>query len=270
MTSIPTRAAERIRAALKQFQPVLASAKSRDVNESDTVVIVTDMLQAVFGYDKYAEITSEHTIRGTFCDLAVKLDGKLAFLLEVKAIGLELKDQHVKQAVDYAANQGVEWVGLTNGMVWRIYRVQFSKPIENELVIELDFSQLSPRSTEHLELVGLLSRECWLKSRMAEYYEQRQALSRFTLGALLLNDAVVGVVRRELRRVVQVKVDAEEVRAVLQNEVIKREVLEGDKAASAARRVSRAEGRSIRKPRESRPDHAEPSADLATAAAANS
>jgi predicted type IV restriction endonuclease len=200
----------------------------------------------------------------------VKLDGKLAFLLEVKAIGIELKDQHVKQAVDYAANQGVEWVGLTNGMIWRVYRVQFSKPIENELVIELDFSQLNPRNGEHVELIGLLSRECWLKSRMAQYYEQRQALSRFTLGALLLSDAVVDVVRRELRRVVEVKVEAEEVRAVLQNDVLKREVLEGDKAASAARRVSRAEGRSIRKARESESAAAAPSSDLATAAAASS
>jgi hypothetical protein len=83
MASTPARAAERIRAALKQFQPILASAKSRDVNESDTVVIITDMLQAVFGYDKYSEIASEHTIRGTYCDLAVKLGGTLAFLLEV-------------------------------------------------------------------------------------------------------------------------------------------------------------------------------------------
>lgn len=87
------------------FPRLLSSAKARDVNESDTVVIVTDLLQYVFGYDKYSEITSEHMIRGTYCDLAVKIQGSLAFLLEVKAIGSELKDQHIKQAVDYAANQ---------------------------------------------------------------------------------------------------------------------------------------------------------------------
>ncbi len=43
-------------------------------------------------------------IRGTIYDLAVKLDGALALLIEVKAIGLDLKDQHIKQAVDHAAN----------------------------------------------------------------------------------------------------------------------------------------------------------------------
>jgi hypothetical protein len=77
MSRIPKKAVERITAGLKRFQPILTAARSRDVNESDTVVIVMDLLQEVFGYDKYAEITSEHAIRGTFCDLAVKLDGAL-------------------------------------------------------------------------------------------------------------------------------------------------------------------------------------------------
>jgi len=86
-------------------------------------------LSEVFGYDKYAELTSEHSIRGTFCDLAVKLDAKLAFLIEVKAIGLELKDGHVKQAIDDAANHRCEWVILTNGICWRLYHVLFRKPI---------------------------------------------------------------------------------------------------------------------------------------------
>ena len=116
MAKLPKRAADRIASGLRKFLPILASAKSRDVNESDTVVIVTDVLQDVFGYDKYSEITSEHMIRSTFCDLAIKLDGQLALLVEVKSIGIDLKERHVKQAVDYAANQGTEWVALTNGV----------------------------------------------------------------------------------------------------------------------------------------------------------
>ena len=108
MAKLPKKATERIAAGIKRFQPILASSKSRDVNESDTALIVSDLLSDIFGYDKYSEITSEYQICGTYCDLAVKLDGKLALLVEVKAIGLDLKDQYVKQAVDYAANQGVE------------------------------------------------------------------------------------------------------------------------------------------------------------------
>ena len=126
----------------REFRPHIApdavelmAAKARDVGESDTVTIVTDMLADVFGYEKYSEITSEYSIRGTFCDLATKIDGTLQTLIEVKAIGLELKDSHVKQAVDYAANQGVDWVLLTNGISWRVYHIIFAKPIDQELVI---------------------------------------------------------------------------------------------------------------------------------------
>ena len=107
---ISPRVADRLAAGLKRYQPVLTAARSRDVNESDTSMIVTDILGEVFGYDKYSEITRELCIRGTFCDLATRINDKFQLLIEVKAIGLGLKDAHIKQAVDYAANQGIEWV----------------------------------------------------------------------------------------------------------------------------------------------------------------
>jgi predicted type IV restriction endonuclease len=249
--SVPGKAAERIRASLKRFHPILSSAKARDINESDTVVIVTDLLQYLFGYDKYTEITSEHMIRSTFCDLAINLDGSLAFLLEVKAIGHELKDSHVKQAVDYAANKGCEWVGLTNGVIWRVYKVVFSKPIEHELVVEVDLLQLNSRDADHIELIGLLAKEGWQKARLGEYHSYRQALSRFTVGATLLTDTVIDVIRRELRRASPgLRVEDEEIRSVLTTEVIKREVLEGDKAVAAQRHIARSGQRSLRKLRE--------------------
>lgn len=60
--AVPKKVAERISASLKKFKPVLESAKARDVNESDTSMIVTDMLSDVFGFDKYNEITREYAI----------------------------------------------------------------------------------------------------------------------------------------------------------------------------------------------------------------
>lgn len=65
---------ERLIAGLKRFQPILQAAKARDLGESDTVTIVTDMLAEVFGYDKYAEITSEFAIRGTSSRVVLVLD----------------------------------------------------------------------------------------------------------------------------------------------------------------------------------------------------
>jgi hypothetical protein len=45
MPKLSKKAVERIAVGLKRFQPILTSARSRDVNESDTVVIVTDLLR---------------------------------------------------------------------------------------------------------------------------------------------------------------------------------------------------------------------------------
>lgn len=241
MVAIPAKATDRIRDGLKRFQPILSAAKARDVNESDTVVLVTDMLQYVFGYDKYSEITSEHMIRGTFCDLAVKISGNLAFLLEVKAIGSELKDQHVKQAIDYAANQGVEWVGLTNGSVWRVYKVGFNKPIDFEIVVEFDLLTLSHRDGDAIETLGLLAKEGWQRAHIGEYHSHKQALSKYTLSAILLSEPVLKTVRRQLRVTTPgIKADIEEIKAAIETDVIKREILEGERAANAQRQVKRA------------------------------
>src|SRR5262245_14856977 len=121
--TVPKRVCDRMIAGMKQLRPIIEQQRSRDVSEADTVTLVKDLLADVFGYDKYADLTSEHSIRGTYCDLAIKIDEKLAQIVEVKAIGISLEDRHVKQAVDYSANAGVDWVVLTNGIVWRLYHV---------------------------------------------------------------------------------------------------------------------------------------------------
>jgi hypothetical protein len=247
MGKIPAKVQDRIVTGIKRFQPILASAKARDVGESDTVTIVTDMLADVFGYDKYSEITSEHAIRGTFCDLATKLDGQLSMLFEVKAIGLDLKDSHVKQAVDYAANQGTDWVVLTNGISWRVYKITFAKPIDQELVIEIDFLNLNHKTQKDLDSLYLFCKEGWIKSVLGEFHSQRQALSKFFLSAVLLSDPILQVVRRELKRLSpDIRIEIEEIKAALIADVLKREVTEGDQAEAARRKTSRVAGKALR------------------------
>jgi hypothetical protein len=247
MPNISKKVMDRLAAGVKQYQPIVANAKSRDINEADTVTIVKDMLADVFGYDKYSEVTSEHCIRGNYCDLATKVDGALGALIEVKAIGLDLKDNHVRQVIDYAANQGAEWVLLVNAINWRIYHVVFSKPIEHELVADIDFCKINPKSNADLDLLYLLCKEGWIKSVLGEYHTQQQALSRFFLGAILLSDPVLDVVRRELRRVSpDVRIETDQIRKALSEEVLKRDVMEGERADDARKRVAKAGKKTLR------------------------
>ena len=242
MATIPKKVEERIKEALRRFSPILAAQRDRDVSEADTVTVVKDLLSELFGYDKYAEVTSEHAIRGTYCDLAIRLDGKLRLLLEVKSIGTTLTDKHVKQAVDYATNQGLDWVVLTNGIRWLLYRVSFKKPIEAKVVAELDLLASNSRSEADLEKLYLLTREGFLKGAVTEFTEKQSATSKFLIAAVLVNDAdVLNCIRRELRRITDIMVEPQVIAEVLRKEVIKRETLEGEDSDSAVRMVLKQE-----------------------------
>ncbi|MEO5958534.1 MAG: hypothetical protein ABIR80_05425, partial [Opitutaceae bacterium] len=46
----------------------------------------------------------------------------------------------------------------------------------------------------------LLSREAQGKSLLDEYHEQKQALSKYCIGALILTEPVLAMMRRELKR----------------------------------------------------------------------
>jgi hypothetical protein len=231
---ISKKVSTRIITELKRYQPILADAKRRDISESDTVVIVGDMLADVLGYNKYQEITAEFAIRGTYVDLAVRVGSDVRFLVEVKSIGSELKDLHVKQAIDYGANQGIEWVILTNGTHWRIYRVIFKQPIDKTLVFEADLSTLNLRDSDAIECIGTLSREGFTQSSMDALAQQKQATNKFTVAAILLSDPVVMIARRELRRLYPaVKIDEDILRSVITSEALKREVVDGEEACAA-------------------------------------
>lgn len=257
MSRVPAKVENRIRESLKRFKPIIEQAKARDIGEADTSTLVKDILSEVFGYDKYGEITAEHQIKGTFCDLALKIEGKLALLVEVKSIGSELKDGYIRQAVDYAANQGIEWVALTNAVRWEVYRIGFGKPITNDLLVAIDLLGVDPKKDSELETLFLLSREAQGKSLLDEYHEQKQALSKYCIGALLLSEPVLSVVRRELKRLSpDVRIETEEIQAVMSGQVIKRDVLEGEKAQDAARRISRVANRALRAKTEKDPDGA--------------
>jgi hypothetical protein len=237
---ISKRFVTRARPALKKFERILADARSRDVNESDTCVILTDLLAEVLGYDKYAEITSEFMIRSTFCDLAIKVAGKLHFLIEVKSIGTELRDTHLKQAVDYAANQGCDWVILTNGVQWEAHRVRFEKPVSNELVFSIDLLDPAAKPGHVLQKLYLISREAQSLTAIEAYRARREATSPLVVAQLLLEDKIIRAVRARLRAQFKgLKVSEEEIRTMVAGEVLKRDLIEGDRASAAQRLVKR-------------------------------
>jgi hypothetical protein len=87
----------------------------------------------------------------------------------------------------------------------------------------------------------LLAREAISADTLAVFHDRARLLNKYTVAQVLLSEAIVGAVRRELRRMFDdLKVDKDQVYTLLHDEIIKRDTLEGDKAKVAISKIKKA------------------------------
>lgn len=239
-SNVPAVVVNRINTVIPKFKRVLKSALNKDVNESDTVTIVSDMLSEVFGFDKYEEVTREYAISSTYCDLAIKLDGKVEYLIEVKAVGIKLNDRHLKQAVDYAARSGISWVILTNGVQWNVHRVTLNGCVSDELVYSFDITTINHKNAEELNMLYMLCKRGVQKSNLDSFYSHKKSVNSYSVGAVIQTEAVISAIRREMKKVnSKVDVSKEDILKILLNDIVRRDVLESDEGKKELRRAKR-------------------------------
>ncbi len=199
-TKVPQKVYKRIKKGVRHYAQVIKRAEQEQVNESDTSNIVNDMLSDFWGFDKFFDVTTEYKIRGQYADYGVKLNNKIVFFIEVKAINVRLNDNHIFQVTSYAANEGVEWVVLTNGRIWRLYHLGFGRPIERELVMEFDVLDGTEKPNEKIEKMVCLSKESFKKKIPFQLWNKRVALSLPNIQEILLSESFLRKLRTELRK----------------------------------------------------------------------
>ena len=64
-----------------------------------------------------------------------------------------------RQAVNYGANEGIQWVILTNGLIWQIYNIRLKKTIVFDKILEFNFFDLNSRKQEDRDQLFLLAKE---------------------------------------------------------------------------------------------------------------
>src|SRR5690606_32927096 len=120
-----------------------------------------------------------------------QIDGTRHFLVEVKAMQIELSDKHLRQAINYAANEGIEWVLLTNGREFELYKVIFGQPIENKLVFSVSFDDIKVTT----EAVQYLCRASVVKGGFDALWNRVTALDPNNIASLLCSSQVVAIVK---------------------------------------------------------------------------
>jgi predicted type IV restriction endonuclease len=172
--------------------------------------------------------------------LAIVDGKKIRFLIEVKAVSISLNENHLKQALNYGATAGVNWVILTNSENWIIYKIKFGKPIDKELVAEFNFLTLNHKNEKEFESLFIISKDGQEKSIIDDYYAEIQVKNKFIIGALLYNEEVITVVRRNIKRLyADVKITDEEIADIMANDILKREIIDSEESKKAAKEISK-------------------------------
>jgi predicted type IV restriction endonuclease len=220
-----TAARERMKAAIKKFSKPLADLVARDANEGDTRLLVTDMLCEGFGFDKYAELTTEYRVKGEFADYGIRLDKDLIAFLEVKRVATKLAAKHLRQVETYAVNEGVEWVILTSGVVWQVYHITGGLPIVVDLALEVDLLGEDTAAQKANQLY-YLTKESLKRRQIDGLWQAKRATSPKSLAKVLTSENVVTAIRKELKRTTGQSVTDPEVIRLLSATVLRPECLD--------------------------------------------
>jgi len=220
-----TAARERMKTAIKKFSKPLSDLVARDANEGDTRLLVTDMLCEGFGFDKYAELTTEYRVKGEFADYGIRLDKDLIAFLEVKRVATKLAAKHLRQVETYAVNEGVEWVILTSGVVWQVYHITGGLPIVVDLALDVDLLGEDTVAQKANQLY-YLTKESLKRRQIDSLWQAKRATSPKSLAKVLTSENVVTAIRKELKRTTGQSVTDPEVIRLLSATVLRPECLD--------------------------------------------
>lgn len=213
-----------VSAAVKKFAKPLRRLLDRDANEGDTRLVVTDLLCDGLGYDKFRDLTTEYMVKQEFADYGIRIDMQLIGFIEVKRIGQKLNERHLRQVQMYAVNEGVEWIVLTNGQVWRAYHLTGGLPVVMDMAFEVDL--LGPESVaEKAEKLFYLHREALKRRRIDDLWRHRAATSPEALLEILLSDTVLDAIRKEVKRNSGISTTVQDLATVLRTEVVDRKLI---------------------------------------------
>jgi len=91
--------------------------------------------------------------QGTYADYVIQVNKERHFLVEVKALSFDLSEKHLRQTINYGANEGIEYALLTNGKEIEFYKILFDKPIDARRIFSIDLSDSSnfKNATDYLQ-----------------------------------------------------------------------------------------------------------------------
>lgn len=185
--------------AIKLYHKRYLKKHNPELDESGTRLMINSFLTDVLGFAPIEEVKTEQLIRGAYADYVIQLKGKRHFLIEAKKLGIELSEKHLRQARQYCADEGIEFVILTNGKQWNCYKIHFEKPIRETQIFSFDLSNPS-NFKEIVQTVQYLSKYSVANKGLDLLWNKCVALDTKNVAGLLHNKPIINFLKRTLTK----------------------------------------------------------------------
>jgi len=211
---------------LKSYNKQFLKSKREELDESGTRLMINAFLTDVLGFTAIEEVKTEYMIRGTYADYVIQTKGVRHFLVEVKSLSLTLSAKHLRQTINYGANEGIEWALLTNGKQFAFYKILFQKPIESRLVFSIDLCDAS-NLKNCVEIIQFLHKDAVLSKGLDKLWQKTIALDPKNVAGLLFGKPVTNFIKRTLNKKFRHKFTEEEIETAI-NRIIHEPILLDD------------------------------------------
>lgn len=247
------KAAERIRKNLTSISNLINRQIELKIGEADTRRIVVKVLSSMLGWDQFDHLTGEYAIKGGYADYVIRKDQQPLAVVEVKPVTLKtLKEQHIRQARDYAINEGIDWVILTTGNEWQVYKIVFEDKVpDTKFLFSCVLNDKDMKPAKKTELLYHLSEEAFRKNELEDYYQRNLILQPKSLAGYILTKGVIDRIRCDIRAQTGKKIENAEIAEIIAESVLCPDAMPDDTEA-AIRRVN-AKPRAARKVQEEPP-----------------
>ncbi len=184
--------------SLKAYRKEFLDSGLKELDESGTRIMINRFLSDVLGYKQLEEIKTEYMIKGTYADYVIQVNTDRHFLVEVKALSFQLSEKHLRQVVNYGANEGIEYALLTNGRNFEFYKILFEQPISSRLIFSLDLSDMAglKNAVGHLQH---LHRDSVVKNKFRPLWNKCEATDPYNIAGIICSDAVLKCIKKMIR-----------------------------------------------------------------------
>lgn len=231
MIKAPAKFRKPMVANIKKYVTLVQNlvAKGKSSTEEDARIVINDILGDVLGYDKYNDLKTEFKDRNGRLDYVVKLSegpnckkkDKYDFVIEAKAACIDLKEDHINQALTYCLTANIDYFILTNAKLWHLYKVCKSKS-KNDASLIWEVNLNAGEDFEVLiDEMYVLSKHAYIDDKWEFISEHSKATDTGDIMAVIYSDKFLKSICKTLKDIHEVKVVEDVVRDILTDKIFK-------------------------------------------------